>query len=177
MPGGSINSILTHRFRRQYNEEDEGVSRGTVSKIPGTGLLPIEAAESSARLGLAMHDVKFGVEVADIGLGQFPLVRAKLAVSYEDGEYETYQQLRKDNSLALKHAQATEKARAEKLRQYTTDGDVKMNGVGPSNGVNGVSGIPRHDDEDDEDFGWDGSNGDGRTALASALDECLAIGV
>ena len=85
MPSGSINGILTHRFRNQYNEEDDALTRGEIHKVAGTGLLPVEVIESSCRQPLAIHDLKLGFEVTDIGLGHFPFARAKVATGYEEG--------------------------------------------------------------------------------------------
>ena len=191
MPGGSVNSILTHRFKKQLQIEEDGFSRGVVSKVSGTGLLPIEIKEASVRPALAMHDLKLATDVGDVGLGQFPIPLAKVVHAYEEGEYETYQDLRSRREKALREQEAAEKRRLEKLKAVDADGDVKMNGVDGLNGLNGVNGIMGNangvangfqgiayyeDEDDDDDWGWEGGSSTSRAMLTHSLEECLAVG-
>ena len=62
----------------------------------------------------------------------------------------------------------------DKPKHLDADGDVKMNGIGPTHNANGV-GLLLSDDEDD-DFGWEGGSHADRLQLARSLDECLTIG-
>ena len=168
IPGGSVNSILTHRFKRQLAIEEDRFSRGELGRVTGTSLLPIEAKESVGRLSLSMHDLKLVTAVGDAGLGQYPGALARIDQSYDDGEYEALVEQRR--------AEQAQEARPRMFSRKTEvdgDGDVKMNGVS----TNGVNGITHGEDDDDEDWGWSGGSAGDRMRLNAALDECLSIGV
>ena len=184
MAGGSVNSVLTHRFRHRLLDEEGAASRGSVARDPGTGLLPIEAKEAAARPGLGMHDLRLALDVGNSALGQFPAVTAKIMQGYSEGEYELSQELRKRNAAARRDEHHREQQRREQWRaSLDADGDVRMNGA---HGVNGaapvVNGLKTHDlaiDDDvdeDADWGWAGASVANRATLGNALDECLAIG-
>ena len=196
MPGGSVNSILTHRFKKQLQGEEDGFSRGEVSRVSGTGLLPIEVKEASTRQALGMHDLKLAMDVGDVGLGQFPLTMAKVMHAYDEGQYESYQELRIQDERQLVEQEAVEKRRREKLK-VVVDGeaDVKINGINGVNGINGnaINGItsinsnngainllhgiaPYEDEDEDDDMGWEGGSVASRALLNSSLEDCLAIG-
>ena len=184
MTGGSVNSVLTHRFRHRLLDEEDALSRGSIARDPGTGLLPIEAREAAVRPGLGIHDLRLALDVGNSALGQFPAVTAKVIQGYSEGEYESSQDRRKRNAAARQDEEKQEKARRERWRaSLDADGDVRMNGT---NGVNGagpvVNGVAAHnyavDDDVDEaaDWGWAGGSVSSRAILGNALDECLAIG-
>ena len=183
MPGGSVNSILTHRFKKQLHVEEDALSRGEVSKVAGTGLLPVEAKEAVTRKSLAMHDLKLATDLGDVGLGQFPLALAKIMNGYEEDEFETYAQLRREKERQMRETKEADRQRLERTKAVANGGgDAKMNGVvnGVTNGVNGVNGIHgavSYDEEDEDDgYGWPGGSTNSRSLLANSLDECLAIG-
>lgn len=182
MPAGSVNSILTHRFKKQLQIEEDTLSRGEISKVAGTGLLPVEAKEVATRKSLAMHDLKLATDLGDVGLGQFPLTLAKIMNGYEENEFETYAQLRREKERRARGAQEADRQRFERTRALANGGnDVKMNGavngVNGINGVNGTHGAVNYDEEDDDDgYGWAGGSASSRSLLANSLDECLAIG-
>ena len=89
IPGGSVNSVLKHHFKRQLQREEDALLRGDIDKVTDTGLLPVEAREASNRQSLAVHDLKLALRVGDVGLGQFPGAVAKVANGYEEGEWES----------------------------------------------------------------------------------------
>lgn len=164
--GGSVNGILTHRFKKQLQVEEDGLSRGTLEKVVGTGLLPVESREASARTGLAMHDLKLALTIGDVGLGQYPLTTGRIMTSYEDGEYETYQERRQENSewIEKERVAESEHAKAAGLPQDTTMTDgIEVNGFG------------HYDEDENEDWGWDGGSAASRSQLLESLDSCLAV--
>ena len=184
MPGGSVQSVQTDRFKRRIAAEEDAVARGQLVRDPGTGLLPVERSEASSRPALGVGDLRLAMEVGNAGLGQFPLAIAKVMQGYREGEYEEYQELRKKAAALRREDEQQEKERREHVRALLdADGDVHMNGV---NGVNGagpsVNGIGAHegalddDLDDDADWGWTGGSAASRSLLSNSLDECLAIG-
>ena len=185
MPGGSVNSVQTHRFKSQLQIEEDQFSRHEIMKVPGTGLFPVEAKEASTRPGLAMHDLKVAFDVGDILLGQFPLVGSKIMSSYAEGEYEDYQTRRIENFAMIKENRRAEQEREQRIREM--DQDVEMKGSGittnrssgvPINGINGFvgrNGFAYDDEDDDDDWGWEGGNAEGRMQLVASLDACLAM--
>lgn len=172
LPSGSVNSVMTHRFKTQLQNEEDALLRGDIVKVAGTGLFPVEAKESIVRQPLAVHDLKIVTKNGDAGFGQFPVLLNRIAEGYEEGEYEAViEQIRHDYS-------------DEDPRHYNkalppapdTDGDTYMNGV--TNGVNGANGANGYTiDDEDEDWGWDGGSAANRMQLHQALEECLNIGI
>ena len=181
MPGGSVHSVLTRRFRQRQQAEEDAVARGTLVRDPTSGLLPGEAKELSAREPLSLHDLRLALEVGHMGLGQFPHATATVMQGYQEGEYEEYQELRK--SVREKNRLEDQKKRQRKERGQTHDGDgdTRMHIV---NGVNGAgpvtNGVVAHgldeDLDDHSDWGWVGGGAVHRAMLNSSLDDCLAIG-
>ena len=178
MPSGSVNSIMTNRFKKQLRREEEAVKRGEIVRGLGTGLLPVEVKEAAGRKPVGMHDLRLALEVGDCGLGQFPFTLGKVMNGYQEGELEEYAVKRKrDREMERKEAEVKrvreEKMRAEKLKELHN----LVNGV---NGMNGTvtNGIHEDEpmDEDDEDWGWEGGSAADRLQLNSLLDDCLAYG-
>lgn len=163
MPGGSVNSVLTHRFKKQYMLEEAAVERGELVRAPGSWLLPVELKEAATRQPLAMHDLRLALEVGDCGLGQFPIVIGKIMNGPQEGWFEEFLVRTKEDEA---REQEQERMRRERL--------ARING----NGINGVNGA--QDDEleedEDEDWGWEGGSAHDRAQLNALLDECLAIG-
>ena len=176
IPGGSVNSVLRHHFKRQLQREEDDLLRGEISKVSGTGLLPVEAKEASTRQPLAIHDLKLALRVGEIGLGQFPTALAKVANGYEEGEYEALQEQK------VKENAANEKRRTQgglrlpgsmstaSATVASADRDVRMNGV---NGVVGASSSLNKEEAEDEDWGWEGGSSPSRMTLSEALEDCL----
>ena len=178
MPSGSVNSIMTNRFKKQLRREEEAVKRGEIVRGLGSGLLPVEVKEAASRKPVGMHDLRLALEVGDCGLGQFPFTLGKVMNGYQEGELEEYAVKRKrDWEAERKEAELKktreEKLKAEKLRELHN----MVNGV---NGINSIVTNGIHEDEpmddDDEDWGWEGGRAADRLQLNSLLDECLAFG-
>jgi transcriptional coactivator HFI1/ADA1 len=174
IPSGSVNSVMTHRFKKQLEQEEDSLSRGELVKVAGTGLLPVEAKEAATRLPLAMHDLKLATRIGDAGLGQFPTALAKVANSYEEGEYEALQEQARLDALSMKYGGDDDPRHHDKALAIDADGDVKMNGM--TNGVNGTHTYMADDDTED-DWGWEGGSASHRDLLNNALEECLSIGI
>lgn len=173
MPSGSVNSVLTHRFKKQLAREEDAAVKGAITRMVGSGLLPIEAKEVANRKVLGMNDLQLALDVADCGLGQFPLVAARVRDGYQDGEYESYISMKREFEEEAKAEEDREGERVERVRKSMPD--VKMtNGV---NGTNSIHGIKSYEEEDEEeDWGWEGGAAADRMQLNALLDECLAIG-
>ena len=177
IPGGSVNSVLRHHFKRQLQREEDSLLRGEISKVSGTGLLPVEAREASTRHPLAVHDLKLALRVADVGLGQFPTALAKVTNGYEEGEYEALQERKERESLLNRKRRTKGGLRLPSSnatgarRNLDVDGDVQMNGV---NGMAEAS-PSHHKGADDEDWGWEGGSSPSRLMLAGALEDCLTM--
>ena len=167
MPGGSVNSILTHRFKKQLWKEEEAANRGELVRAPGSGLLPVEVKEAAARRPLGMHDLRFALELGDCGLGQFPVIVAKIMNGNPEGQWEEYQKRKQADERAEKQE---EEKRKERL--------VHTNGHGV-NGINVTNGAFEDDEIEDEDegWGWEGGSAADRMQLNALLDECLAVGL
>jgi hypothetical protein len=172
MPNGSVNSVMTHRFRKQLAREEDALLRGEISRGAGTGLLPVEAKEASGRPPLGLCDVRLALDVGGGGLGQFPMVMARVMSGYQEGEYETLVEERRRTKEMQKQAEEREKERERKLKGIMggAGAPVKMNGEGavPMNGID------LHMEEGADDGGWDDL--EDMNALGSLLDDCLAVG-
>lgn len=172
IPSGSVNSVMTHRFRTQLQQEEDALLQGDIAKVAGTGLFPIEAKEAIARHPLAVHDLKIVIKSGDTSLGQFPNVLHRISDGYEEGEYEYMMEQARQN------AEEDEEPRhyAKALPTVSdNDGDIRMNGL--TNGVIGVNGHNGHAKDDEDDWGWDGGSAAHRLKLHEALEECLSIGI
>ena len=171
IPSGSINSVMTHRFRTQLQQEEDALLKGNLVKVAGTGLFPVEAKEAIARKPLAVHDLKIATRTIDSGLGQFPNVLSRITHGYEEGEYEAVmEQIRQD---ALDQDEEPRHFSKALPSGPESDGDLRMNGF--PNGVNGVNG--HVNDDEDGDWGWEGGSSTHRLLLHEALEECLNIGI
>ena len=176
IPGGSVNSVLRHHFKRQLQREEDDLLRGEISKVSGTSLLPVEAKEAATRQPLAIHDMKLALRVGEVGLGQFPTALAKIANGYEEGEYEALQE-QKVRENAVNDKRRTQGGLRLPGSTITapgtgvdTDGDVRMNGL---NGVAGASSSAHREEAEDEDWGWEGGSSPNRLMLSEALEDCL----
>lgn len=179
--GGSVNGVLTHRFKAQLQYEEDALAKGEIEKVIGTGLLPVENKEASTRSSLAMHDLKLALSVGDVGLGQYPLSMGRVMTSYDEGEYEAYQERRRENLEWRQQQQAAERDRHAKMAAAgaaaAVGEDLVMSDVHAVNGgfLNGFDGML--DEDENDDWGWDGGSAASRALLADSLDSCLAIGM
>ncbi|MCJ1473389.1 transcriptional coactivator hfi1/ADA1 [Lambiella insularis] len=163
MPGGSVNSILTNRFKKQLLREDESACRGDLARTPGSGLLPTEVKEAASRMPLGMHDLRLALTIGDCGLGQFPNIIGKVMNGFHEGEWEEYQKRKRED-------EAAETVEEEKRRERRIQDNKE--------GTNGANGVIEDDDmgDEDEDWGWEGGSSADRNQLNALLDECLATG-
>ncbi|MCJ1413760.1 transcriptional coactivator hfi1/ADA1 [Xylographa parallela] len=166
MPGGSVNSILTHRFKKQLRKEEEAASRGDLVRAPGSGLLPVEVKEAAARKPLGMHDLRFALELGDCGLGQFPVIVGKVMNGDPEGQWEEYQKRKRDDEEAEKLEEESRRARLA---------HINGNGVNGIHGTNGA--LDDEMDDEDESWGWEGGSAADRMQLNALLDDCLAVGL
>ncbi|KAI9875460.1 MAG: hypothetical protein M1830_008456 [Pleopsidium flavum] len=153
VPAGSNSGIMTKRYKRQLEREEEGWLRGEVARSAGNGMLPVEMKEANGRRPLGMSDLRLALEIGDCKLGQMPLVVERLMGGYLEGELE-------------------EDRRKEE--QFVEEPRAKTNGVEGRNEVDGVNGDEPSIDE--SDWGWEGGGAADRERLHSLLDDCLAIG-
>ena len=153
VPAGSNNGIMTKRYKRQLEREEEGWLRGEVTRSAGNGMLPVEMKEASGRRPLGIGDLRLALEIGDCALGQMPLVVERVMGGYFEGELE-------------------EERKREELME-----EVFGAGVVP-NAKMEVDGRNRDEPSIDEsDWGWEGGGGMDRDKLNSLLDDCLAIGL
>ena len=154
LPSGSGNGISTHRFKRQCIREEHDLLSGSLYCGLGTGLLPVEIKEAQNRPPLSTEDLRSGLEVGDIGLGQVPTIMSRVT----GGSFGTLE----DGGL-------------EELDDCE-DGRKRVGGLRIANG-GGVNGNHANDAaNDDQNWGWDGGATADREALHGILDDCLAFG-
>ncbi|MCJ1366192.1 transcriptional coactivator hfi1/ADA1 [Acarospora aff. strigata] len=150
VPAGSNSGIMTKRYKRQLEKEEEGWLRGEVSRSAGNGMLPVEMKEAIGRRPLGMSDLRLALEIGDCALGQMPLVVERVMGGYFEGELEE------------------ERKRDEQLEQALRTGTDGAMGVDGRNG--------NEPSIDESDWGWEGGGTADRERLSSLLDDCLAIG-
>jgi transcriptional coactivator HFI1/ADA1 len=163
MPGGSVNSILTYRFKKQRRREEAAAQRGELVRAPGTGLLPVEVKEAANRKPLGMHDIRLALDDGDCGLGQFPFIIGRVMNGPQEGEWQAYQARKREDEAWRREEEEKERQRKAQLHAH---------------GMNGVNGaiVDEMEDDEDGDWGWDGGSANDRSLLAGLLDECLTVG-
>ncbi len=152
VPAGSNSGIMTKRYKRQLEREEDGWLRGAVTRSAGNGMLPVEMKEAFSRRPLGMSDLRLALEIGDCALGQMPLVVERVMGGYFEGELEEERKRKRE-------------VHVEEAPRPKTDGlmDVDApNGEEPS--------------IDESDWGWEGGGGADRERLSSLLDNCLSIG-
>lgn len=87
-PSGTINGMVTRKYRRQLEREELAFTRGEITKDVATGLLPVEAKEASTRQPLGVKDLKLALNLGGGLLGQMPLVVDQIMGSYDEDELE-----------------------------------------------------------------------------------------
>lgn len=148
--------IQTHKYRKQLRSEEDAAQRGEVTRDK-SGLLPIESKAASERGPLGIADVRIALEMADIGMSQFPILTTQIVNGWREGELENW------DDYTWIHGQRP-------------TGFVEEI---PSTGVNGarplINGHPDAMDIDDE-VTWEGVGDDDLDMLDNVLDSCLAVG-
>ncbi|KAI9732868.1 MAG: transcriptional coactivator hfi1/ADA1 [Cirrosporium novae-zelandiae] len=149
--GGS--GIMTNRYRRQLEKEEDGWLSGKVQKDAGSGLLPVEAKEAQSRKMLDMSDVRLALEIGGSRLGHMPYIITSVISGYYDGELET------------------EKRRAKEVEQVHK---IERRGLvaALANGTATATDVDMADSLTIEQLGWDVNEQDDLNRL---LDDCLAL--
>ena len=86
VPGN--NGIMTRRYRKQLEREEEGYLRGEIMRGSANGLLPVEIKEAGGRRAMGMGDLRLAVQVGNWGAGQMPVVVEKVVGGWAEGELE-----------------------------------------------------------------------------------------
>ena len=155
----ATNGIVTRKYHRQLEREEEGWLRGEVLRGVGSGLLPVEAREAGGRRALGMGDLRVALRVGAAELGQMPSVVKGVMGGWEEGILEGWGHARRADDDGR---EAKEKERI---------GGPRLNGDTITNGI--------HDDDvemEEEDWGWEGGGKRDRESLNGLLDDCLAVG-
>lgn len=91
-PSGTINGMVTRKYRRQLEREELAFARGEIAKDIATGLLPVEAREASSRHPLGVKDLRLSLNLGGALLGQMPLVVNNIMTTYDEDELECERQ-------------------------------------------------------------------------------------
>lgn len=95
-PSGTINGMVTRKYRRQLEREELAYTRGEIVKDSATGLLPVEAKEAATRQPLGVRDIRLALELGGGLLGHNPLVVDQIMGGYVEDELEAERQDRMD---------------------------------------------------------------------------------
>lgn len=156
VPAAGGSGIMTRKYRRQLEREEEAFQKGEVMRGVGSGLLPVEAREAGGRRGLGMGDLRLAVGVGGCELGQMPGLVKGIMGGWEEGVLERW--TRKGDMVD---------GDIEEMER----GGARMNGV-----TNGVYAADEGTETDEGDYGWEGGGAADRTQLNWLLDEVLAVG-
>lgn len=151
-PSGTINGMMSRKYRLQLEREELAFTRGEIAKDLATGLLPVEAKEASIRQPLGVKDLRLALNLGGALLGQMPLVADEIMGAYDEDELE----LERHGYI-------------EELREKA-DVDTKTATITATTYTNGVDTM----DIDDE-LEWEGGTTMDRDQLNSLLDECLSL--
>ncbi|KAH8704729.1 transcriptional regulator of RNA polII, SAGA, subunit-domain-containing protein [Talaromyces proteolyticus] len=91
-PSGTINGMVTRKYRRQLEREELAFARGEIAKDIASGLLPAEAREASIRQPLGVRDLKLSLTLGGALLGQMPLLIDHIMSAYDEDELEAERQ-------------------------------------------------------------------------------------
>lgn len=91
-PSGTINGMVTRKYRRQLEREELAFARGEIAKDIATGLLPVEAREASSRNPLGVKDLRLSLNLGGALLGQMPLVINNIMTTYDEDELDCERQ-------------------------------------------------------------------------------------
>lgn len=156
--GANIPSwVQTRKYRKQLRQEEAAAQRGELLRDK-SGLLPIEYKAASERPPLGMADLRVALEMADLGLSQFPIITSQVMFGYREGELELWDDYTWYNDEEPKHI-PLELA------------PVEMNGGSVHELPNG------HVDamDIDSDNWWEGLDGGDMDMLDGVLDSCLTV--
>lgn len=158
-PSGTINGMMTRKYRQQLEREELAFTRGEITKDLATGLLPVEAKEASIRQPLGSKDLRLALSLGGALLGQMPLVVNEIFSSYDEDELELERQ-----------------GYIEELRGQPGTKSGPAIQTGATSIVASVAEINGIDSMDiDDEWEWEGGAPKDRDQLNSLLDECLAL--
>lgn len=87
-PSGTINGMMTWKYRQQLEREELAYTRGEIVKDNATGLLPVEAKEASTRKPLGVKDLRLALELGGGLLAHVPLIVDQIMGEYIEDELE-----------------------------------------------------------------------------------------
>lgn len=150
--------IQTRKYKKQLRLEEAAAQRGELLRDK-SGLLPVEYKAASERAPLGMADLRIALEMADVGLSQFPIIASQVLYSYREGELELWDDYTWYNNEEPTHVPL----------ELTP---LEMNGGRVHELPNG------HVDamEIDNDTWWEGTETGDMDMLDGVLDSCLAVG-
>ena len=100
--GGMIGGVvMTTKYRKQVEREEEAWKRGELHRHRETGLLPVEAKELAVRRPIGINDMKLALEVGKGMSAHLPMVAHRIEDAYWDGELEDWKKNR-DREKAAK---------------------------------------------------------------------------
>lgn len=155
IPAAGGSGIMTRKYRRQLEREEEAFQKGEVVRGVGSGLLPVEAREASGRRGLGMGDLRLAVGIGGCELGQMPGLVKGIMGGWEEGVLEEW--TRKGDMVD---------GETEEMERW----GARTNGV-----INGGYAADDVMEIDDGDYGWEGGGAADRTQLNWLLDDVLAV--
>lgn len=156
--GGGSTWIQTQKYRKQLALEEKAAKRGELSRDK-SGLLPVEYKAASERGPLGMADLRIALEMADLGLSQFPVIASQVLFSYREGELEHWEDYTWYNDV-------------EPVHSPLEVSSVAVNGGDMSELTNGHSDAM---DIDSEPW-WEGVEHGDMDMLDGVLDSCLTVG-
>jgi transcriptional coactivator HFI1/ADA1 len=159
------NYIMTNKYKRQLEREEEACLRNEVNR-DSNAMLPVEAASAREKGPLGMEDVRIALEMGDAGIGQMRLMVDKVVNGWREGEFED------DEWVPFGFGDDTIESTGNGIDRVKRDEDVPMmNGIHEPNGFSG--------EElrlEENDWGWEGGGVADRTTLDGLLAECLTGG-
>ncbi len=152
------NGIMTRKYRKQLECEEEMALKGELARGLANGLLPVEAREAGGRRGIGMGDLRLAIGVGGCELGSMPGVVKSVMSGWQEGILEGWAEMTEAKGTPM-------------------DGDEEEEDEGRRNGAR-MNGIRSDCDLDamDEDWGWEGGGAADRSRLHSLLDDVLAVG-
>lgn len=155
--------VQTYKYKKQLSREEDAAMRGEVARDK-CGLLPIESKAAGERGPLGIADLHLALDIADCGMGQFPVMVRSLLNGYRDGELENLN----DHYYLDGRKSATANG---------VDGDITMAGAPEDKKQQLPNGVPYDDAMDiDDEYFWAGANEEDLDGLDAVLDSIGASG-
>ena len=167
--------IMTGRYRKQLEKEEEGWKNGEVVRSRETGLLPIEAKETANKGPLTINDMKLAIDIGPGLLGNMPLIKHRVYDAWLEGEVEDW---KKDK----RESEERQRALREQLQgEKSSSAPLRLNGQQQK--------PPQPQDQPDEmdidtdppanadsggSSGWEGSTFADRSSLDNVLFDILS---